>query len=270
MTKGHSASGIQHSGEKLLLHVCCATCSGGIIESLIAPTSSSVIPALSPVIPALSPVIPAKAGIQSTGNRQSVLVPLDSRLRGNDEEGRGNDEKRSGKNESGGHAKTAWDLTVFFYNPNIHPAEEYEKRKADIKAFCDKLGVPFVDADYDSENWFACVKGLENEPERGARCSACFTMRLARTADYAAENGFPTFATSLGISRWKNLDQVNACGVLAAGRHKGLRFWDCNWRKGGGADYRFDVAKREGFYQQKYCGCMFSKKATEEREKAKT
>lgn len=155
------------------------------------------------------------------------------------------------------HANCA-KFTVYFYNPNIFPFDEYEKRKTDNKRFAEKLGVPFIDADYDNENWQARVKGLENEPERGARCAKCFSMRLERAALYAHENGFDLLATSLGISRWKNLEQVNACGRKAVEPYKDLKFWDYNWRKDGGADRRFDVAKREGFYLQNYCGCIYS------------
>lgn len=149
-------------------------------------------------------------------------------------------------------------FAVYFYNPNIFPFDEYEKRKADIKRFAEKLGVSFVDADYDNDDWMERVKGLENEPERGARCTQCFSMRLERAALYAHDNGFDLLATSLGISRWKNLEQVNACGRKAAEPYEDVRFWDYNWRQQGGADRRFDVAKREGFYRQKYCGCVYS------------
>lgn len=155
------------------------------------------------------------------------------------------------------------DVTVFYYNPNIYPREEYEKRKADNKRFAEKLGMPFFDADYDNEAWLERVKGLENEPERGARCTKCFDMRLERTALYAHENAFPVFATSLGISRWKNLEQVNDSGRRAATSFENLQYWDYNWRKQGGADRRIVIAKREGFYQQKYCGCMYSLKTTQ-------
>jgi epoxyqueuosine reductase len=149
-------------------------------------------------------------------------------------------------------------FTVYYYNPNIYPREEYERRKADNKSFAEKLGVPFVDADYDNENWQARVKGLEDEPERGARCTVCFSMRLECAALYAHENGFDALATSLGMSRWKNLEQVNACGHQAVAPFEGLLFWDNNWRKNGGADRRFVISRREGFYEQKYCGCLYS------------
>ena len=156
-------------------------------------------------------------------------------------------------------------VTVYYYNPNIFPREEYERRKEDNKRFAEKLGVPFVDADYDNDNWHARVKGLENEPERGARCTACFSLRLERSALFAHDKGFDVLATSLGMSRWKNLDQVNACGRQAAERYPGLRFWDYNWRIKGGADRRFVIATREGFYQQKYCGCVYSLRKVNER-----
>ena len=86
--------------------------------------------------------------------------------------------------------------TVYFYNPNIHPKEEYEIRKGENKRFCDKLGFDFVDADYDKENWFERIKGLENEPERGKRCTQCFDMRFERSALYAHERIEQTFQTS--------------------------------------------------------------------------
>ncbi len=159
------------------------------------------------------------------------------------------------------------DLTVFFYNPNIHPRHEYDLRKDENKRFADKLGIPFVDADYDPPTWFARIKGLECEPERGKRCEACFDLRMERTALYAHENGFGVFATSLGISRWKNLEQVNICGLRAAARYEHVAFWDHNWRKNGGADRMIEVARREDFYRQDYCGCVFSQRECEERKK---
>ena len=152
--------------------------------------------------------------------------------------------------------------TVFFYNPNIHPIEEYEIRKNENKRFCDKLGIEFIDADYDKDNWFDRVKGLENEPERGARCTVCFDMRFERTALYAAENGFDLITSTLGISRWKNMEQINDCGHRAASPYDDLVYWDYNWRKGGGSSRMIEISKREHFYQQEYCGCVYSLRDT--------
>ena len=154
------------------------------------------------------------------------------------------------------------DYTIFFYNPNIHPEREYRLRKDENVRFAKTHGVRFVDADYDTDNWFARAKGMEREPERGARCTMCFDMRFERTALYAHENGFSVMTSSLGISRWKNMEQINASGRRAAGHYEGLSYWDYNWRKGGGAARMIEISKRERFYQQEYCGCVYSLRDT--------
>jgi len=154
------------------------------------------------------------------------------------------------------------DFTIFFYNPNIHPLKEYELRKNENIRFAEKFGIPFVDADYDRDNWFERAKGMENEPERGVRCTMCFDMRFERTALYAHEHGFPVITSSLGISRWKNMQQINDCGVRAASHYPDLLYWEYNWRKGGGSARMIEISKRENFYQQEYCGCVYSLRDT--------
>lgn len=154
------------------------------------------------------------------------------------------------------------DFTIFFYNPNIHPQKEYELRKNENIRFAEKFGIPFIDADYDCDNWFERARGMENEPERGIRCTMCFDMRFERTALYAHEHGFPVISSSLGISRWKNMDQINDCGARAAARYPGLIYWEYNWRKGGGSARMIEISKRENFYQQEYCGCVYSLRDT--------
>jgi epoxyqueuosine reductase len=154
------------------------------------------------------------------------------------------------------------EYTIYFYNPNIHPRREYDLRKDENIRFADKHTIPFIDADYDKDNWFARAKGLEWEPERGARCSMCFDMRFERTALYAHENDFPVMTSCLGISRWKNMAQINEAGHKAAAPYEGLKYWDFNWRKGGGVDRMIQISKREEFYQQEYCGCAYSLRDT--------
>ena len=154
------------------------------------------------------------------------------------------------------------DTTVYFYNPNIHPIEEYELRKEENKRYCEALNFKFIDADYDKDNWFDRIKGLEDEPERGERCTKCFDMRFERSALFAHENNFSLFATTLGISRWKDLDQVNNSGLRASKRYDNLTFWDFNWRKQGGSSRMIEISKREEFYQQEYCGCVYSLRDT--------
>lgn len=160
------------------------------------------------------------------------------------------------------------DLTIFFYNPNIHPKKEYEIRKNENIRFAEKLGIDFVDGDYNVQDWFYNAVGMEDEPERGKRCTMCFDMRFIRTAQYAKENGFRIFTSSLGISRWKNMDQINDCGLHAADFVGDVKYWTYNWRKHGGAARMYDIAKRENFYKQEYCGCIYSLRDTNEwREK---
>lgn len=155
-------------------------------------------------------------------------------------------------------------LTIFFYNPNIHPRKEYELRKNENIRYAEKLGLEFVDADYDVQNWFARVKGMEKEPERGIRCSACFDMRFLRTALYAHENNFKVITSSLGISRWKDMNQINESGIKAASFFPNIVYWTYNWRKDGGSARMYEIAKDENFYKQEYCGCIYSLKATNE------
>lgn len=154
------------------------------------------------------------------------------------------------------------DFTIFFYNPNIHPIQEYETRKQENVAFAEKHSIPFIDADYDKDNWFERVKGQEMEPERGKRCTTCFDMRFERTALYAHEHGFSVICTSLGISRWKDMNQINDAGIRAASRYPGMAYWTYNWRKNGGSSRMYEIAKRENFYKQEYCGCVYSLRDT--------
>lgn len=154
------------------------------------------------------------------------------------------------------------EFTVFFYNPNIHPRDEYELRKRENIRFAEKLGAPFLDADYDTDRWFARVRGLEWEPERGARCTVCFDLRLERTALWAQEHGFKLFSSTLGISRWKDMNQINASGLRAAARYPDMVYWTYNWRKQGGSARMLELSKREQFYQQEYCGCIYSLRDT--------
>lgn len=159
-------------------------------------------------------------------------------------------------------AASGIEQTLFFYNPNIHPAKEYELRKEENKRFAEKLNIPFIDADYDTDNWFKRTQGMEWELERGKRCTVCFDMRFERTALYAFENSFSVFSSTLGISRWKNMKQINDCGLRAASHYEGISYWTYNWRKQGGSQRMLEISKKEKFYQQEYCGCVYSLRDT--------
>ena len=153
------------------------------------------------------------------------------------------------------------DTTIFFYNPNIHPIEEYEIRKDENIRFAKKLGMPIIDADYDREEWFERTKGQENAPERGERCTTCFDMRFEKTAQYASDNEFDLISSTLGISRWKDMDQINASGERSSAPYN-IPYWNFNWRKKGGSSRMLEISKRENFYQQEYCGCVYSLRDT--------
>ena len=148
--------------------------------------------------------------------------------------------------------------TIYYCNPNIFPEEEYMIRKNECTRYAESLGLDIVDADYDHETWLGCVKGLENEPERGNRCMECFRMRLRRTAKYAHEKGYKVITTTLASSRWKSLEQINEAGQFAVEPYDAVTWWDQNWRKGGLSERRAQIIREYGFYNQKYCGCEFS------------
>lgn len=159
--------------------------------------------------------------------------------------------------------------TVFYYNPNIFPREEYEIRKNESKRHAESLGIEWIDGDYDHESWQQCVCGLEDEPERGRRCEQCFLMRMKATADKAEQIGLKYFTTTLASSRWKSLEQIEHAGKEAERQAEGVVFWAQNWRKGGLYERRNRLLKEFNFYNQQYCGCEFSKQQRENYEKAK-
>lgn len=151
------------------------------------------------------------------------------------------------------------DFAVLFYNPNISPEAEYLKRLEENKRVCRKYDINFYDLPYEPELWAEAVKGYENEPERGERCFRCFLMRLRRAAVFAKEHGFDVFSSVLGISRHKDMAQVNKAGLLAA-ELEGIPYDITNWRKGGLEELRRAVNKELSLYNQDYCGCPYSKR----------
>ena len=152
--------------------------------------------------------------------------------------------------------------TIFYYNPNIYPREEYEIRKNESKRHAESLGLQWIDGDYNHEAWRQGICGLEGEPERGRRCEQCFTLRLVKTAQKAQELGITYFATTLASSRWKSLEQIERAGHKAEQMAEGIVFWAQNWRKGGLQERRNQLLKEYDFYNQQYCGCEFSMRNT--------
>jgi len=138
--------------------------------------------------------------------------------------------------------KEGWDFIVLFYNPNIFPKAEYDRRLAEQIRLCDKLGAKYAVGNWDHDRWLSGVKGLDKEPERGRRCLECFKMRLAFGAEWARENGYDKIASVFGASPHKDQNQVNDAA-------RGID---------GYLPTKFDYAPEPGGYRQKYCGCEYS------------
>ncbi len=155
--------------------------------------------------------------------------------------------------------KAKFDLTVFFYNPNIYPEAEYFKRKKYIVQVCEEWGVKMVDWDYEIEQWFEATRGLEKETEGGARCSICFKLRLKKTAEYAAENSFQIFSTSLTSGRTKRAQVINPIGEALA-KVYALEYLSEDWKKGGRQEKGRKMVEERDIYRQNYCGCKYSLK----------
>jgi hypothetical protein len=149
-------------------------------------------------------------------------------------------------------------VTGFFCNPNIQPFREYEFRRLEVARLAEKLSWPVVFAPYDMAEWFAAVRGLEREPERGRRCSVCFRLRLRKTMLHARISGFDIVASTLSISPYKSTAQVNAQGLELA-RETGVDFLAENFKKRDGWPAARARAAALGIRHQDYCGCVFSK-----------
>lgn len=152
-----------------------------------------------------------------------------------------------------------FNVTVFFYNPNITDEEEYLRRKEAqllvLKYFND---VNILDDDYQVDEYFNKVRGYENDKEGRGRCSLCFQLRLEETARRAVENGFQNFATTLTVSPHKNYSIISAIGVRIANKY-GIKYYDGNFKKADGYKRSIDLSKEMKLYRQNYCGCKFSK-----------
>lgn len=148
-------------------------------------------------------------------------------------------------------------LTGYFYDPNIHPYSEYYLRMIDSKRSCDMLGVPFVEGPYDVEGWMNAVRGMEHLPEKGKRCQTCFDQRLLKTAEEAVARGEKRVTTTLLMSPKKDFSQLSASGKLLEEKY-GVEFVALDFRKGGGTQAQFAMAREKQAYKQDYCGCLYA------------
>lgn len=157
-----------------------------------------------------------------------------------------------------------YDVTVFFYNPNIAPQREYILRRDESKRYTREVfgnEVSFKEGDFHPDVFLEAVKGFENEPEGGRRCEICFRLRLEETARYASENGFSHFCTSLTLSpHKKNTVLINSLGEELARKHESLTYLPSDFKKRNGFGRSVEISKKHKLYRQNYCGCVFSMK----------
>lgn len=158
-----------------------------------------------------------------------------------------------------------FDITIFFYNPNITDKAEYEKRRAAQLEFIEKYNnrknaidhIAYLEGAYEPELFYEAVKGLEEEPEGGNRCTPCFQLRLEKTAETASMSGFDTFGTTLTVSPYKNFELINKLGMQLGMRY-GLTFLGEDFKKHGGYQRSIELSKEYHLYRQHFCGCGFS------------
>ncbi|SDH78142.1 hypothetical protein SAMN05421493_10417 [Pseudobutyrivibrio sp. 49] len=154
-----------------------------------------------------------------------------------------------------------FNITVFYYNPNIYPDEEYYHRVKEqqrfIKAFPTKHPVEFIEGDYDKNRFYDIAKGLEHEPEKGARCHKCYELRLRRTAEVAAEKSFDFFTTTLTISPMKDSQVLNEIGIRI-GEEAGVSWLPSDFKKKEGFKRSTELSAEYDMYRQDYCGCVYS------------
>lgn len=154
--------------------------------------------------------------------------------------------------------EAGFEPVTFFYNPNIHPEEEFMARFADMEKLAKDAGVENIkDAAYDQQEWHNLCGPLKDEPERGKRCEVCFRMRLDKTAEKAKETGIGIFATTLTISPHKDTKLINRLGSEAAAKY-GVKYYESDWKKKDGFKKSIELSKKHSLYRQDYCGCVYS------------
>ena len=154
--------------------------------------------------------------------------------------------------------KNDYDITIYYYNPNIDTDEEFYHRYNEQKRYCKEVNIPVIDDGYQPNEFYSSVKGLEEEKEGGARCPVCFKLRLVKTAKKAKELGYDIFGTTLTVSPHKNSEIINAIG-LAVAKEEHIDFLVGNYKKKDGYKKSIEFSKKYNLYRQNYCGCKFSK-----------
>jgi predicted adenine nucleotide alpha hydrolase (AANH) superfamily ATPase len=155
--------------------------------------------------------------------------------------------------------KENFEVTFFFYNPNIHPQNEYFKRLEGVRTVSKTFSVPLIIGEYEIKEWFQLTEDLKDEPEGGNRCPLCFRMRLERTAEEAKSLGFDFFGTTLTVSPHKNQKVINFIGAELQ-TLKEINFFQADFKKKDGFKKTVQLSKSLNLYRQNYCGCAYSKR----------
>jgi len=153
--------------------------------------------------------------------------------------------------------KNDFDVTLYFYNPNIHPDKEYDKRLSCARQAAEKYGLTLIEGPYDKNNWLDMTYDYRNDPEGANRCEVCFNIRLEKTAVFAAENGYDIFATTLSVSPHKNSKIINNTGKMLSEKY-GVEFFEADFKKQDGFKKTMLLSKELDLYRQNYCGCVYS------------
>jgi len=152
-----------------------------------------------------------------------------------------------------------YEVVTWFYNPNIHPEEEYKKRFSDMARLAAETKTENItEVPYEVEEWDRACAGLENEPEGGKRCVECFRLRMEKTAQKTKELGFNIFAVTLTISPHKNAELINKLGREAAEKYR-VKYFESNFKKKDGYKKSLELSRKHSLYRQNYCGCRYSK-----------
>ena len=152
-----------------------------------------------------------------------------------------------------------YNVSGYFYNPNIHPEEEYRLRLQETKKIAKILNFNLIEGEYESDKWFEMVKGFENEPEKGRRCDICYAIRLDKTARIAKSKNFDIFTTTLTISPWKKAEKINQIGRMLGEKYK-IEFLEADFKKKDGFKKSVELSKKFNLYRQNYCGCIYSRR----------
>jgi len=150
-----------------------------------------------------------------------------------------------------------YEVTGYFYNPNIHPPEEYALRLEEARKVAQILNFRLLEDVYDGKRWFELTEKFKDEPEKGKRCNVCYALRLKRTAQKASELGFEMFTTIMSLSPWKKADVINKLGQLFAQKYN-IQFLEADFKKKDGFRKSVELSKRHQLYRQNYCGCVYS------------